>query len=121
MDDRGERTCQRNVEALGVLLANLVDGLDILVVDLDFLEVGRDAAGSDRLGDHTVATGLGPRQDDLCAGGLVLLGDLGDGGVVDEQGLAEAVVACLSGERLAVVALVVLVTDSQGAHLPKAL
>lgn len=40
-----------------------------------------------------MATHLGPGQDDLCAGGLVLLGDLEDGRVVDEQGLAEAVVA----------------------------
>lgn len=33
------RTCQRDVVSLGVLLANLVDGLDVLVVDLDLLEV----------------------------------------------------------------------------------
>lgn len=52
-----------------------------------------DAAGGDGLGDDAVAADLGPGEDDLGAGGLVLLGDLGDGGVVDEEGEVEAVVA----------------------------
>lgn len=41
-----------------------------------------------------MAANLGPGQNDLCASGLVLLGNLEDDRVVDEQGLAKPVVTC---------------------------
>lgn len=67
--------------------------LDVVVIELDLLEVGGDAAGGDGLGDNAVAADLGPSQDDLGTSGVVLLGDGLDGGVGDEKGQAEAVVS----------------------------
>ena len=91
-------TGRRDVEALR-RLAELVDGLDGLVVELDLLEVLADARRGDGFWDDAVAADLGPGEDDLGGGdGLALdLGqavgdglDLGDG---DQQRQAERVVA----------------------------
>ena len=43
-----------------LLLANLLDLLDVLLREVDLLEVGGDALGGDGLGDDTVATDLSP-------------------------------------------------------------
>jgi hypothetical protein len=102
-DVGGLLTSPGDVVALG-RLANLVNGLDGLVVELDLLEVGANARGGDRLGDDAASAGrgaadLGPGEDDLGGGDLLALGlgeALGDGldlGGVDEEGQAEAVVA----------------------------
>lgn len=96
-------TSPGDVVALG-RLANLVNGLDGLVIELDLLEVGADARKGDRLGDDAATAGrgaadLGPGEDDLGGGDLVALGlgeavgDVLDLGGVDEEGQAEAVVA----------------------------
>ena len=81
------------------LLANLLERLDGLVVKVGLLEVLADARRRDALGDDGVAAELGPGEDDL-GGGDGLAGAageaLGDGlnlGGVDEQGLAQRVVA----------------------------
>lgn len=81
------------------LLANLVDGLDGLVVDVDLLEVLGDAASSDGLGDDSVTAMLRPSQDNLSgsnglalSGGETLSGSL-DVRVGDDEGLADTVVA----------------------------
>lgn len=95
---RTKLTCVWNVEA-SLVLANLLDSRNGLVVELNLLEVGLDAGGSDGLGDDTVATDLGPGENDLgTSDGLAkLLGEaLGRGddvGVGDEEGLANAVVS----------------------------
>lgn len=91
-------TVDRNVEALAVL-ANLLDSLDSLVVELNLLKVGTDARGGDRLGDDTGTSNLGPSEDDLGASdGLAVdlgeaLGGGDDVGVVDEEREVLAVVA----------------------------
>jgi hypothetical protein len=95
---RTKLTCVWNVEA-SLVLANLLHSRDGLVVQLNLLEVGLDARGSDGLGDDAVATDLGPGENDLgTSDGLAkLLGEtLGRGddvGVGDEEGLADAVVS----------------------------
>lgn len=91
-------TVVRNVESVG-LLAQLVEGGNGLVVQVDLLEVLGDAGQGDGLGDDGVAADLGPGEDDLGGGdGLaLLLGQvLGDGldlVRVDEQREALGVVA----------------------------
>lgn len=87
-----------DVVALRVL-ANLGNGLDGLIVELNLLEVGADAARGHRLGDDAASTDLGPGEDDLGRGNLGTLGlgqAVGDGldlGGVDKEGVAKAVVA----------------------------
>lgn len=81
------------------LLANLVDGLDSLVVELTLLEVLTDARGSNRLGNDGVAADLSPCQQNVCGGnGLALGGGQALSGsldirVGDEQRCADGVVA----------------------------
>lgn len=81
-----------DVEAAGLVLANLLDLLEVLVGELDLLEVVANAAGGDGLGNDRVAANLSPGEDDLCRGGTDTVGDLLDGLVVDEQGLTDHVV-----------------------------
>lgn len=50
---------ERNVVA-ALLLANLLNLLDVLLGEIDLLEVGGDALGSDGFGDDTVTTDLSP-------------------------------------------------------------
>ena len=45
-----------------LLLANLLNLLDVLLGEIDLLEVGGDALGSDGLGDDTVTTDLSPGE-----------------------------------------------------------
>jgi hypothetical protein len=65
----------RNVEAARLLLANLLDFLEVVLRKLNLLEVLLDA-------------GCG----DLCGGGADAAGNLLDSGVLDEEGLANHVV-----------------------------
>lgn len=87
-----------NVESVR-LLANLVDGLNGLVVDVDLLEVLGDAASSDGLGDDGVATMLRPSEDNLSrSNGLALssretLSGSLDVRVSNDEGLADTIVA----------------------------
>jgi hypothetical protein len=85
-------TVGSDVEALR-RLAQLGDGRNILLRQLDLLKVGADARGRDALGDDRVAADLGPGEDDLGGGGAEALGDGLDLGVLDQQGQAVAVVA----------------------------
>lgn len=88
----------RDVVALGVL-ANLLNSLVGLIVELDLLEVGPDTRGGDRLGDYTLSANLGPSEDDLrgcnvnSLGLRQLVGDGLDLGGVDEQRQTEAIVS----------------------------
>ena len=82
-----------DVEAARLVLANLLDLLEVVVGELDLLEVVADTAGSDGLGDDRVTANLGPGKDDLCRGGTDTVGDLLDDLVLDEQGLIDHVVA----------------------------
>jgi hypothetical protein len=85
-----------NVEPARLLLANLLDLLEVLFRELDLLEVLLDARCSDGLGDDAVSANLCPCENDLCGCGAVSLGDGLDGVVLDEQGNVEHVVAeCL--------------------------
>ena len=43
-----------------LLLADLLNLLDVLLREIDLLEVGGDTLGGDGLGNDTVATNLGP-------------------------------------------------------------
>lgn len=88
----------RDVESVR-LLANLVDGLNGLVIDVDLLEVLRNTASGDRLGDNGVAAVLRPREDNLSGshslalgGGETLSGSL-DVRMSNDEGLANTVVA----------------------------
>jgi hypothetical protein len=81
-----------DVEAARLVLADLLNLLEVVVGELDLLEVVADAAGSDGLGDDGVTANLGPGEDDLCGGGTDAVGDLLDGLVGDEQGLTDHVV-----------------------------
>ena len=105
------------VAALGAQGSDLGD---LLGGELDLLEVGGDTSGSDGLGDDTVATDLGPGEDDLGGGDLLaetLAGLLGDGldlGAGDEEGLADHVVA-EGGVGGDVDALLLAVLDQLGA------
>lgn len=83
----------RNVEAAGLLLANLLDLGEVVFRQINLLEVLLDARRGDGLGDDGVAANLGPGEDDLRGGGADAGGDLLDGGVLDEEGLADHVVA----------------------------
>lgn len=80
-------------------LANLVETLNVLLVEIDLLKVLTDAAGGDRLGDDGVAANLGPGEQDVGGGdGLALGGSeaLSDGldlGVDDQERGADGVVA----------------------------
>lgn len=97
----GKLTGVRNVETVSFLATNLGNGIASVPVEFDILvlEVLGDARGSDGLGDDKVAVVLGPGEDNLGRGdGLAgrfgeTLGGLLDDGVVDEKGLADAVVA----------------------------
>lgn len=105
------------VAALGAQGSDLGD---LLGGELDLLEVGGDTSGSDGLGDDTVATDLGPGEDDLGGGDLLaetlagLLGDSLDLGAGDEEGLADHVVA-EGGVGGDVDALLLAVLDQLGA------
>lgn len=92
-------TSQRDIEPLRIFLSNLVDGFHILVRNLDLLEVLGDTRRRHRFGNHTVAAGLGPCQDNLSTGSIVFLGNLGHNRVVDEQRETEAVVAKSTDNR----------------------
>jgi hypothetical protein len=87
-----------NVESLR-LLAELVELLDGFLVELNLLEVGADASGSDGLGNNDVVVEGGPGEDDLGGGDLLALGlaeafsDSLDLRGVDKERLAPAVVA----------------------------
>lgn len=83
----------RNVEAVRVVLADLLNLLKVVLGDLDLLEVVADTAGGDGLGDDRVATDLGPGEDDLSGAGVEALSDLLDDLVLDEERLADHVVA----------------------------
>jgi hypothetical protein len=83
----------RNVEAARLVLANLLDFGKVVLGQLNLLEVLLDARRGDGLGDDGVAADLGPGEDDLCGGGADTVGDFLDGLVLDEQGLADHVVA----------------------------
>lgn len=86
-------TSHRNIESLRFLLTNLIDSFHVLVRDLDLLEVLGDARRRNGLGDHTVAADLGPCEDNLGTGSIVLFGNLGHHRVGDEQREPKAVVA----------------------------
>ena len=45
-----------------LLLADLLNLLDVLLREIDLLEVGGDTLGGDGLGDDTVATDLSPGE-----------------------------------------------------------
>jgi hypothetical protein len=83
----------RDVVTTTLLLANLLNLLKVLLGELNLLEVVADAGCSDGLGDDRVATNLCPGEDDLCGSGVETLGDVLDSLVLDEEGLANHVVA----------------------------
>lgn len=83
----------RDVVATTLLLADLLNLLKVLLGKLDLLEVVADAGSSDGLGDDRVATDLSPGEDNLCGRGVETLSNLLDGLVLDEEGLADHVVA----------------------------
>lgn len=85
-------TGEWDVVALRVL-ANVVDGIDILLGQLDLLEVVTDTGWRNTLGDDGVLADLGPRDNDVGRRDAHLLRDLLDRWVVDQQRLAEGVVA----------------------------
>lgn len=82
----------RNVVAATLLLADLLNLLEVLLGELDLLEVVADTGSSDGLGDDRVATDLSPGEDDLCGRGVEALSDLLDGLVLNKEGLADHVV-----------------------------
>lgn len=82
-----------DVVATTLLAANLLNLLKVLLGQLNLLEVVADAGCSDRLGDDRVTADLCPGEDDLCGRGVEAVGDLLDGLVLDEEGLADHVVA----------------------------
>lgn len=87
-----------NVEALRAL-AELLEVLNGLFVELDFLEVLTDTRGSDRFGDDGVVAENRPSNDDLgggdslAPGGSESVGNGLDLGVVDEQRDVPAIIA----------------------------
>jgi hypothetical protein len=83
----------RDVVTTTLVGANLLNLLKVLLGQLDLLEVVADAGCGDRLGDDRVATDLCPGEDDLCGSGVEALGDVLDDLVLDEEGLADHVVA----------------------------
>lgn len=83
----------RDVVTTTLLGTNLLNLLKVLLGQLNLLEVVADARSSDGLGDDRVATDLCPGEDDLCGGGVEAVGNLLDGLVLDEEGLADHVVA----------------------------
>ena len=83
----------RDVVTTTLLSTNLLNLLKVLLGQLNLLEVVADTGCSDGLGDDRVATDLCPGEDDLCGRGVETLGNLLDGLVLDEQGLADHVVA----------------------------
>lgn len=68
-----------------VLGTKLVDGLDVLSLELEVeaVEVALDAAGRQALGQDNVAAGGVPVQENLSRGLAVLLGDGADGRVLE--------------------------------------
>lgn len=82
----------RDVEATRLVLANLLNLLEVLLGELDLLEVVTDAAGSDGLGNDGVTANLGPGKNDLCGRATDTVGNLLDGLVLDEQRLTNHVV-----------------------------
>ena len=82
-----------DVEAARLVLANLLNLLEVLLGKLDLLEVVTDTAGGDGLGNDGVTANLGPGKDDLSRGSTDAVGDLLDGLVGNEQGLTDHVVA----------------------------
>jgi hypothetical protein len=86
----------RDVEAPGLCLADSLNLLNILLGELNLLEVLLDARCGDRLGDDAVAADLGPRKDDLRRSSADAVGNLLDLLVLEQEGLADHVVAeCL--------------------------
>jgi hypothetical protein len=81
-----------DVEAARLVLADLLDLLEVVVGKLDLLEVITNAAGGNGLGDDGVTANLSPGEDDLCGRGTDSVGDLLDGLVGDEQRLTDHVV-----------------------------
>lgn len=90
---------ERNVEAVRRRLANLVEAVNVLLLEVDLLKVVADAARRDRLGDDGVPADLGPGEEDVGGADGAALGDgetLGDGldlVVDEEEGGADGVVA----------------------------
>lgn len=66
-------------EAEVTTLGDLVDGLEVLVGQLDALEVGLDTGGVGALGEHHVAATQTPGNEHLGQGVAALLGDLVEG------------------------------------------
>ena len=68
-----------------VLLAELIDGLDILggELEVEAVEVALDAVGSQALGQDNVAASSVPVEEDLGGGLAVLLSDAADGRVLE--------------------------------------
>lgn len=83
----------RDVVAATLLLADLLNLLKVLLGELNLLEVVADTGSSDGLGNDRVATDLSPGEDDLCGRGVEAVGNLLDRLVLDEEGLADHVVA----------------------------
>lgn len=70
---------ERVNQSLGLLtLDNLVQDLEIFVLELDSLEVGLNARGSNTLGNNRVAALKTPRNKDLSRRHIVLFSNLED-------------------------------------------
>lgn len=75
-----------------MLIRVLLDSLEILLIQLNLLEVLRNARGSYRLGDDRVAADLAPCEDDLRRSNTLLLGDGLDLRTSNDEGQVEEVV-----------------------------
>jgi hypothetical protein len=82
----------RDVEAARLVLADLLNLLEVVVGELDLLEVVADAAGGDGLGDDRVTANLSPGEDNLCGRGTDAVGDLLNSLMGDKQRLTDHVV-----------------------------
>ena len=79
-----------------MFIGELLDGLDVLVIQLNLLEVLSNSSRGDGLGNDGVSANLTPGKNDLCWSGALLFGDGLDLWTCDEERDVEEV--CLVGE-----------------------
>lgn len=87
-------TSIKRTGSLPSLSHRLAHGFILVISQLDDLEVRLDTFRRERLCEHSIATFKGPRDEDLHDGVVVLLRDVGEGGVVEER-----VICALAAER----------------------